>query len=68
MSHEHAATLKESHKMMKLTDDQIKIIMQVSNVTTWSFTTITATNSIISLLKKHWSDVMIMMLLMLNHS
>ena len=34
MSHEHAATLKESHKMMKLTDDQIKIIMQVSNVTT----------------------------------
>ncbi len=45
--------------------------MKVSDVTTWDFTTITATNSIVSLLKRHWSDVMIMMimmLLMLNHS
>ena len=52
---------------MKLTDAWVKIITKVSDVTTWNFTTITATNSIISLLKKHWSDVMIMMLLMLNH-
>ncbi len=29
---------------------------------------ITATNSIVNLLKRHWSDVMIIMLLMLNHS
>ena len=53
---------------MKLTDDQVKIIIKVSDVTTWDFTTITATNSIISLLKRYQSDVMIMMLLMLNHS
>jgi len=65
MSRECTATLKESCKMMKLTDAQVKIIMKVSDVTTWDFTTITATNSIISLLKRHWSDVMIMMLLML---
>ncbi len=64
MSRECAAMLKESCKMMKLTDAQIKIIMKVSDVTTWDFTTITATNSIISLLKRHRSDVMIMMLLM----
>ncbi len=51
---------------MKSTDDQVKIIMKVSDVTTWSFTTITATNSIINLLKRHQSNVMIMMLLMLN--
>ncbi len=68
MSCECAAALKESRKMMKLTDDQVKIIMKVSDITTWSFTTITATNSIISLLKRHWSNMMIMMLLMLNHS
>ncbi len=68
MSRECAAMLKESCKMMKLTDDWVKIIMKVSDVTTWSFTTITATNSIISLLKRHWSDMMILMLLMLNHS
>ncbi len=68
MSRERAATLKESRKMMKSTDDWVKIIMKVSDVTTWSFTTITAINSIISLLKRHWSDVMIMMLLMLNCS
>jgi hypothetical protein len=68
MSRERAATLKESCKMMKLTDAQVKIITKVSDVTTWDFTTISATNSIISLLKRHWSDVMIMMLLMLNHS
>ncbi len=68
MSHERAATLKESCKMIKSIDDQVKIIMKVSDVTTWSFTTITTTNNIISLLKRHWSDVMIMMLLMLNHS
>ncbi len=68
MSHECTATLKESRKMMKLTDDWVKIITKVSDVTTWSFTTITATNSIISLLKRHQSDMMIMMLLMLNHS
>ncbi len=68
MSRECAVTLKESRKMMKSTDDWIKIITKVSDVTTWSFTTITATNSIISLLKRHRSDVMIMMLLMLNHS
>ncbi len=66
MSRECAVTLKESRKMMKLTDDQVKIIMKVSDITTWSFMIITAINSIISLLKKHWSDVMIMMLLMLN--
>ena len=63
--------LKESHKMMKSTDAQVKIITKVSDVTTWDFTTITTTNSIISLLKRHWSNVMIMMLLMLsmlNHS
>ncbi len=65
MSCECAATLKESCKMMKLTDAQIKIIIKVSDVTTWDFTTITATNSIISLLKRHRLDVMIMMLLML---
>jgi len=34
MSCECAATLKESCKMMKLTDAQIKIIMKVSDVTT----------------------------------
>ena len=51
--------------MMKSTDAQIKIISKVSDVTTWDFTTITATNSIVSLLKRHRSDVMIMMLLML---
>ncbi len=33
MSRERAATLKESHKMMKLTDAQIKIIAKVSDVT-----------------------------------
>ncbi len=66
MSRECAMTLKESRKMMKLTDDQVKIIMKVSNITTWSFMIITAINSIISLLKRHWSDVMIMILLMLN--
>ncbi len=33
MSHECAATLKESRKMMKLTDAQVKIIMKVSDVT-----------------------------------
>ncbi len=65
MSCECAAMLKESHKMMKLTDAWVKIITKVSDVTTWDFTTITAINSIISLLKKHWSNVMIMMLLML---
>ena len=53
---------------MKSTHAWIKIIMKVSDVTTWDFTTITATNSIISLLKRHWSDVIIVMLLMLNHS
>jgi hypothetical protein len=68
MSCEYAATLKESCEMMKSTDDQVKIIIKVSDVTTWDFTTITATNSIISLLKRHRSDVMIIMLLMLNHS
>ena len=67
MSRECAATLKESRKMMKSTDDQVKIIMKVSDVTTWDFTTITAINSIISLLKRHWSDIMIIMLLMLNY-
>ncbi len=66
MSRERAATFKESRKMMKSTDAWVKIITKVSDVTTWDFTTITATNSIISLLKRHWSDVMIMMLLMLN--
>ncbi len=50
---------------MKLTDAWVKIITKVSDVTTWDFTTIIATNSIISLLKRHWSNVMIMMLLML---
>ncbi len=68
MSREHAVMLKESRKMMKLTDAQVKIITKVSDVTTWDFTTITATNSIISLLKRYWSDVMIVMLLMLNRS
>ena len=68
MSREYAATLKESRKMIKLTDDWVKIITKVSDVTTWSFMIITATNSIISLLKRHWSDMMIMMLLMLNCS
>ena len=34
MSRECAMTLKESRKMMKLTDDQVKIIMKVSNITT----------------------------------
>ncbi len=67
MNCEHAMMLKESCKMMKLIDDWIKIIMKVSDVTTWDFMTITAINNIISLLKKHWSDVMIIMLLMLNH-
>jgi len=33
MSRERAATLKENHKMMKLTDAQVKIIMKVSDVT-----------------------------------
>ncbi len=71
MSCECAVTLKKNHKMIKLIDAWVKIIMKVSDVTTWDFTTIIATNSIISLLKKHWSDVMIMMLLislMLNCS
>ncbi len=66
MSHECTVMLKESCKMMKLIDDQVKIIIKVSDVTTWNFTTITVTNNIISLLKKLWSDVMIIMLLMLN--
>ncbi len=66
MSRECAVTLKESRKIMKLTDDWIKIITKVSDVTTWSFTTITVINSIISLLKRHWSNMMIIMLLMLN--
>ncbi len=71
MSCECAVTLKKNHKMMKLIDAWVKIIMKVSDVTTWDFTTIIATNSIISLLKRHWSDVIIMMLLislMLNCS
>ncbi len=51
MSRECAAMLKENHKIMKLIDDRVKIITKVSDVTTWSFTTITATNNIISLLK-----------------
>ena len=68
MSRECAATLKENCKMMKSIDDWVKIITKVSDVTTWSFTTITAINNIISLLKRHWSDMMIMMLLMLNRS
>ncbi len=68
MNYEHTAMLKESCKMMKSTDDQVKIIMKVSDVTTWDFTTIIVTNSIISLFKRHWSNVMIIMLLMLNHS
>jgi len=34
MSHERAATLKESCKMIKSIDDQVKIIMKVSDVTT----------------------------------
>ena len=33
MNHEYATTLKESHKMMKLTDVQVKIIVKVSDVT-----------------------------------
>ncbi len=53
MSHECAVMLKKNHKMMKSIDDWVKIIMKVSDVTTWSFTTITVINSIISLLKKH---------------
>ncbi len=53
MSYECAAMFKESCKMMKSTDAWIKIIMKVSDVITWDFTTITAINSIISLLKKH---------------
>ncbi len=68
MSCKCAATLKESCKIMKSTDAWVKIITKVSDVTTWDFTTITMINSIISLLKRHWSDVMIVMLLMLNHS
>ncbi len=34
MSHECTVMLKESRKMMKSIDDQVKIIMKVSNVTT----------------------------------
>ncbi len=34
MSRERAATLKESRKMMKLTDARVKIITKVSDVTT----------------------------------
>ena len=34
MNYEHTAMLKESCKMMKSTDDQVKIIMKVSDVTT----------------------------------
>ncbi len=68
MNHEHAMMLKESCKMMKSIDAWIKIIMKVSDVTTWDFTTITAINNIISLFKKHWSNIIIMMLLMLNCS
>ncbi len=34
MSRERAATLKESRKMMKSTDDQVKIIMKVNDVIT----------------------------------
>jgi hypothetical protein len=34
MNRECAVTLKESRKMMKLTDDQVKIIMKVSDITT----------------------------------
>ena len=33
MNHECTATFKESHKMMKSTDVQIKIIAKVSDVT-----------------------------------
>ncbi len=33
MSCEHAAMLKESHKIMKLTDAWVKIIVKVSDVT-----------------------------------
>ena len=33
MSREYAAMLKESRKMMKLSDDQVKIITKVSDVT-----------------------------------
>ncbi len=33
MNHECAATLKESYKMMKSTDAQVKIIAKVSDVT-----------------------------------
>ncbi len=68
MSHEYAVTFKKNHKMMKSTDDWVKIIMKVSDITTWSFTTITVANSIISLFKRHWSDMIIMMLLMLKRS
>ena len=68
MSRERAVTLKESRKMMKLTDAQVKIITKVSDVITWDFTTITTTNSIISLLKRYWSDVMIMMMQTLSNS
>ncbi len=35
MSRECAAMLKESRKMMKSTDDWVKIIIKVSDVTTW---------------------------------
>jgi len=34
MNHECAAMLKESCKMMKSTDDRVKIITKVSDVTT----------------------------------
>jgi len=34
MNHECTAMFKESHKMMKSTDAQVKIIMKVSDVTT----------------------------------
>ena len=65
MSRECTATFKESCKMMKLIDAWVKIITKVSDITTWDFMIIIAINSIISLLKKQWSDIMIMMLLML---
>ncbi len=41
--------------------------MKVSDITTWSFMTITVINNIISLFKRYQSNVIIMMLLMLNH-
>ena len=34
MSRECAVMLKESCKMMKLTDDQVKIVTKVSDITT----------------------------------